>query len=98
MHLTPRQKDVLERIVQGHTAKEIARSLHIGIRTVEAAYRNLREKARARNAAHLAALAVQHGWYSGKIKRMEMEEQLDVAASPKSHSCHKSAGYEKGPA
>jgi DNA-binding NarL/FixJ family response regulator len=35
MRLSPKQKQVLELIVQGKTNREIAGSLHIGRRTVE---------------------------------------------------------------
>lgn len=80
MRLTSRQEEILVRIIQGDGAQEIADSLGISLRTVEAGYKNLREKARARNTAHLAALAVYHGWYRGKIKRMETEDWQQLAA------------------
>jgi DNA-binding CsgD family transcriptional regulator len=34
-HLTPREGEVMELLVEGKTTKEIAAALHVGVRTVE---------------------------------------------------------------
>ena len=56
--LTPRETEVLELIVKEYTNKEIADSLFIGMRTVDAHKRNLIEKTGAKNTAGLVMYAV----------------------------------------
>lgn len=51
--LTPRELEILARIVVGHSSKEVARSLDISPRTVDFHRSNLRKKFAARNAADL---------------------------------------------
>lgn len=51
--LTPRELEILARIVVGHSSKEVARSLDISPRTVEFHRANLRKKFAARNTADL---------------------------------------------
>jgi DNA-binding CsgD family transcriptional regulator len=51
--LTPREHEILARIVVGHSSKEVARSLDISPRTVEFHRSNLRKKFSARNTADL---------------------------------------------
>ena len=51
--LTRREHEVLARIVEGYSSKEVARSLHISPRTVEFHRTNLRKKFAARNTADL---------------------------------------------
>lgn len=51
--LTPREHEILARIVVGHSSKEVARSLDISPRTVEFHRANLRKKFAARNTAEL---------------------------------------------
>ncbi len=57
--LTPREALILHKVAQGFSAKAIARSLDSAPRTVEKHIDHIRLKMRARNRAHLVALA--HG-------------------------------------
>ena len=59
--LSSRELEVLGLLVEGHSAKEIARILGIGPRTVESHVEHLRTKTRSRNSVHLAARAVGSG-------------------------------------
>ena len=55
--LTSREKEVLEQLAEGRSAKEVARGLSIAPRTVERHIENLRLKLHARNTAHLITRA-----------------------------------------
>jgi DNA-binding CsgD family transcriptional regulator len=59
--LTMREKAVLEMIVKGLPAREIARRLGIAPRTVEGHVDQLRVKTGSRNRAHMAGIAVRAG-------------------------------------
>lgn len=59
--LTPRERDVLRRIVQGKTNKEIAAELEISSRTVESHRESLMSKLGVRNVAALTRLALEAG-------------------------------------
>jgi DNA-binding CsgD family transcriptional regulator len=59
--LTPRETTVLEMIVDGLPAREIAMRLGIAPRTVECHVDQLRLKTRSRNRTHMAAIAVHAG-------------------------------------
>lgn len=59
--LTAREQQVLELVVDGLSAKEIAYRLQIAPRTVECHIDHLRTKTRSRNRAQLVAVAVQTG-------------------------------------
>jgi DNA-binding CsgD family transcriptional regulator len=57
-HLSIRERQVLERVAQGRSAKEVASELGITHRTVERHIENARNKMRARNKTHMIAKAV----------------------------------------
>lgn len=59
--LTPRELDVLSRIVQGYTNRQMAEELTLSIRTVEGYRANLTEKLGLHNRADLVRYARQHG-------------------------------------
>jgi LuxR family transcriptional regulator, transcriptional regulator of spore coat protein len=59
--LTVREKQVLELITQGLSAKEAAQEIDIAPRTVERHIENIRLKLRARNRTHMVALALEIG-------------------------------------
>ncbi|TPG16519.1 LuxR family transcriptional regulator [Sphingomonas koreensis] len=59
--LTGREKEVLELVVEGFSAKEIALHLCIAPRTVECHIDHLRSKTRSRNRAQMVAVAVRTG-------------------------------------
>lgn len=64
VHITNRELEILELIVQEHTNQEIAEKLYISSRTVDAHRRNLLQKTGARNTAGLVKYAFQHGLIS----------------------------------
>jgi DNA-binding CsgD family transcriptional regulator len=59
--LTLRELEVLVLVASGASAKEIARTLDITARTVEAYINRLRLKTQSRNRAHLVAMALEQG-------------------------------------
>jgi DNA-binding CsgD family transcriptional regulator len=56
--LSDRQREVLELVAHGFSAKEIASQMGIAPRTVEGHIETVRLKMRARNKAHMVAQAV----------------------------------------
>lgn len=59
--LTPRQREVLEQIAQGATTKEIARHLHISVKTVETHRMQLMERLGIHDIAGLTRFAIRMG-------------------------------------
>ncbi len=59
--LTPREHEVLERLVAGHANKVIAYELDISPRTVEIHRARVMEKMQAHNFSHLVRLALAAG-------------------------------------
>ncbi|RPI32870.1 MAG: DNA-binding response regulator [Chloroflexota bacterium] len=59
--LTPRELDVLNRIVQGYTNRQIAEELKLSVRTVEGYRANLTEKLGLHSRADLVRYAREHG-------------------------------------
>src|SRR6056297_509966 len=69
IHITDRELEILDLIVQEYTNQEIAEKLYISSRTVDAHRRNLLQKTGARNTAGLVKYAFQHNLIStGKGK------------------------------
>jgi len=59
--ITSREKEILELLAQGWTARETADKVELSVRTVERYIDNLRLKMNARNAAHLITCAFSRG-------------------------------------
>jgi DNA-binding NarL/FixJ family response regulator len=59
--LTPRQREILQLIAEGHTTKQIARRLHIGVKTVETHRAQLMERLDIHNIAGLVRYAIRSG-------------------------------------
>jgi DNA-binding NarL/FixJ family response regulator len=59
--LTPREVEVLRLIAQGHTNRQIAELLHVGVRTVESHRANLMSKLGLRSRVELVRYASQRG-------------------------------------
>ena len=57
--LTPREKEVLELVAQGHSTKQIADKLGIGARTVESHRVNMLKKMKVNNTAELVRKAIE---------------------------------------
>lgn len=71
--LTSREQEVLEHVILGLSAKEVARYLGISPRTVDRHVENVRLKLRARNRTHMVACAIQAGFLDlkgGMVRRM----------------------------
>ena len=62
IELTPRQRQVLQLLVDGHSRQEIAQHLQISVATVALHRRNLLTKFKARNTAHLIVRAHRLGY------------------------------------
>jgi DNA-binding NarL/FixJ family response regulator len=59
--LTSREREVLQRLAEGHTTKEIAAELHISPKTVETHRQRLMKKLDAHGLAELVRIAVREG-------------------------------------
>ena len=60
--LTPRQREVLQLVAEGKSAKQIADLLFISVKTVEFHKKHLMEELRVQNSAELVRYAVEQGW------------------------------------
>jgi DNA-binding NarL/FixJ family response regulator len=60
--LTPRQREILKLVSQGHTNRDIAGRLSISVRTVEVHRFNLMRRLRVRNVAQLLRQALLRGF------------------------------------
>jgi DNA-binding NarL/FixJ family response regulator len=60
-HLTARQREVLQLVAEGRTAKQIASLLHISVKTVEFHKARLMDQLGLHSTADLTRYAVQHG-------------------------------------
>lgn len=65
--LTPRERQVLEGLLDGKPNKLIARDLDVSVRTVEIHRGNLMQKMQARSASHLARLALACNAYRERL-------------------------------
>jgi two-component system response regulator NreC len=63
--LTPRELDVLNRIVQGYTNRQIAEELTLSVRTVEGYRANMTKKLGLNSRAELVRYAREHGLLDG---------------------------------
>lgn len=59
--LSPRVREVLQLLAEGHSTKSIAARLHISGKTVESHRRSLMEKLRVNSVAELTKIAIQRG-------------------------------------
>ena len=59
--LTPRQREILQLIVEGHSTKEIARTLHLSVKTVETHRTQLMERLDIHDIAGLIRYAIRAG-------------------------------------
>jgi two-component system, LuxR family, response regulator FixJ len=65
--LTPRERQVLEALLDGQPNKLIARQLDVSVRTVEIHRGNLMQKMGAKSASHLARLALACAHYRDRL-------------------------------
>ena len=59
--LTPREREVLQLLAEGRTSKEIASTLHVGVKTVETHRSQIMDKLGLRSIAELTKFAVREG-------------------------------------
>jgi len=59
--LTPREREVMQLIAEGHTNQAIAQLLHVSIKTVEKHRANLMAKLDVHDVAGLTRIAIEHG-------------------------------------
>ena len=64
--LSPRERQVVERIVEGYSTKEIADSMHTSVKTVEKQRRDAMRKLEVDNTASLVRVSLELGLTSGK--------------------------------
>lgn len=62
-HLSPREKEVLHKVCQGLTIKEIAFDMHLSVHTVQYYHRNVLSKLKVKRTSDLIVYAMQHGLY-----------------------------------
>ena len=75
--LSPREKEILIRVSEGESSKEIAATLHIGVGTVETHRANLLSKLKARNVAGLVAYAFRSGLMPQRASSRNAERTPD---------------------
>ncbi len=59
--LTSREREVLQLIAEGHSARDIAQRLHLSVKTVETHRRQMMEKLGIRSVAELTKFAIREG-------------------------------------
>jgi DNA-binding NarL/FixJ family response regulator len=59
--LAPREREILRRIANGESTRQIAAALHIGTKTVETHRRRIMEKLQKRSLAELTKYAIREG-------------------------------------
>jgi DNA-binding NarL/FixJ family response regulator len=64
--LSPRERQVVERIVEGYSTKEIADSIHTSVKTVEKQRRDAMRKLEVDNTASLVRVSLELGLVVGK--------------------------------
>ena len=70
--LSDREKEVLRKLCEQKTAKEIASELYISPRTVEGHRNKLLEKTNSKNIAGLIIYAVEHNLFKVKMKQFDL--------------------------
>jgi two-component system, NarL family, response regulator NreC len=63
--LTPREREILKLVAEGHTTKQVAELLFLSTKTVDRHRANLMKKLNLHNMPALTALAIQKGLISG---------------------------------
>jgi DNA-binding CsgD family transcriptional regulator len=66
--LTPRETDILQRVAEGLTNKEIASTLHLSVRTVNFHLDNVYSKLHVGTRTEAVMVALQHGWIQNPVK------------------------------
>jgi len=69
--LTPREREIFELLIRGHSNDEIASRLYIARRTVETHRQHIVKKLSARSIAEMTRIAARHGGVAGTDKAIE---------------------------
>ena len=67
-HLSPREREVLQRVCSGLTIKEIAYELNLSAHTVQYYHRSVLSKLKVKRTSDLIVFAMQHGLYIPEVK------------------------------
>ena len=78
--LSPRQREVLQLVAEGYSAKEIAATLHISVKTAEFHKGALAAKLGLHNTAEMVKYAISHGISESVIDRTRPVRTLTAAA------------------
>lgn len=80
--LTPREREVLDRLGRGETQKEVANAMHLSPKTIEAETQNLRQKLSARSAAELQRLIHERAQndVAEDLEQVDRDADLAIAA------------------
>jgi DNA-binding NarL/FixJ family response regulator len=65
--LTPRQREILQLVTEGHSTKDIAKRLELSVKTVEAHRSELMERLDIHDLAGLVRFAIRHGLTSPDV-------------------------------
>ena len=65
--LTPRQREILQLVTEGHSTKDIARRLDLSVKTVEAHRSELMERLDIHDVPGLVRFAIRHGLTSPDV-------------------------------
>jgi two-component system invasion response regulator UvrY len=68
LHLSPREKEVLQKVCSGRTIKEIAYDLKLSAHTVQYYHRSVMDKLKVKRTTDLIVYAMQHGLYIPELK------------------------------
>ncbi|MCF2487229.1 response regulator transcription factor [Dyadobacter sp. CY347] len=69
LHLSPREKEVLQKVCSGRTIKEIAYDLKLSAHTVQYYHRCVMDKLKVKRTTDLIVYAMQHGLYIPEVKQ-----------------------------
>jgi DNA-binding NarL/FixJ family response regulator len=61
-YISDRDKQLMQHLANGHTARDIAFAMSMSNRTVEAYLAQLRDRLECRNTVQLVAVAMRNGW------------------------------------
>jgi DNA-binding NarL/FixJ family response regulator len=65
--LTPRQREILQLVTEGHSTKDIARRLDVSVKTVEAHRAEVMERLDIHDLPGLVRFAIRHGLTSPDV-------------------------------
>jgi len=76
-HLTPREREVVQLLVDGKTAKEVAASLGLSVKTVETHRSNVMRKLQIHSVSELVLYAVRNNIICAEPSRVDIDPSLE---------------------